>query len=356
MLLIEVQDRYDREDLRQKWVTLERQCRPSFFLSWRWIGAWIAVAATAPLLVKCYRHGEIVALGLLQRHTRRRGLIAARQLCLHETGDAVLDAPMIEHNGFLIAQEDEGLVATILQYLQSDAGAWDEILLSGISTNTAREAQTAGLILNIDREYPIFVARLSKDRPWLEGRSKGLRAQLRQSRSFAEQMGPVELVAASGVLESVAFFEQMVVLHSKYWRSRKKAGAFATDYSRAFHRHLIATPEAGGEVFLLRLQAGSEVLGYLYNFRAGDRMYAYQSGFAYRCDNRHRPGLLAHALALEHAASQGVESYDFLAGESSYKARLGERHGSLLWARAQRRHRPLLTVERAALAFKRWLA
>ena len=98
---------------------------------------------------------------------------------------------------------------------------------------------------------------------------------------------------------------------------------------------------------LLELTAGSHVLGYLYNFQHGERVYSYQSGFSYSEDNRHRPGLLAHALAIERAQAQGMRVYDFLAGEAPYKARLGQRLGALVWCRGQR-DRPLLRCERAA--------
>jgi CelD/BcsL family acetyltransferase involved in cellulose biosynthesis len=353
-LLTDIQDRYDREDLRQNWTALEQLCRPSFFLTWRWIGTWLDTTATRPLLVTCRRDGRIVALGLLQRHQRKCGPTRVRQICLHETGDPVLDAPMIEHNGFLVAPEESEAFGAILRQLQQDLRGWDELVLGGVPLDTVRQAQTAGLMACVDRENPTFVAKPTD--AWLEGRSKGLKAQLRQSRSFAEQTGPVTLVAAQGTAESLAFFEHMIVLHGDYWRSRNKPGAFATEHARAFHRHLIAATQAGGKVWLLRLEAGSQVLGYLYNFQAHDRVYAYQSGFAYGSDNRDRPGLLAHALAIEHAAAQGVAAYDFLAGDSPYKARLGDKGEALLWVRAGRKGRPLLALERAARALKRVVA
>jgi CelD/BcsL family acetyltransferase involved in cellulose biosynthesis len=350
-LLTEIQDRYDREDLRQNWMALEQLCRPSFFLTWRWIGTWLDTAATTPLLVTCRRDGRIVALGLLQRHQRTCGPARVRQICLHETGDPVLDGPMIEHNGFLVAPEEREAFSAIVRRLQQDLPDWDELVLGGVAPDTVRQAQAAGLTTCVDRENPTFVAKPTG--AWLEGRSKGLKAQLRQSRSFAEQAGPVSLVAAQGTAESLAFFEHMIVLHAGYWHGRNKPGAFATEHSRAFHRHLIAAAPAGGKIWLLRLEAGGQVLGYLYNFQAYDRIYAYQSGFAYGSDNRDRPGLLAHALAIKHAAAQGVTAYDFLAGDSPYKARLGDKGETLLWVRAGRPGRPLLTLERTARALKR---
>jgi len=96
------------------------------------------------------------------------------------------------------------------------------------------------------------------------------------------------------------------------------------------------------------------VLGYLYNFEYGERVYSYQSGFSYSDDNRHRPGLLAHALAIEQARQRGMRVYDFLAGDAPYKARLGQKLGQLAWCRGQR-NRPLLGCERAARALYRKL-
>ena len=76
-------------------------------------------------------------------------------------------------------------------------------------------------------------------------------------------------------------------------------------------------------------------------------MYNYQSGFAYADDNRHRPGLIAHAMAIAQARERGMRTYDFLAGDAHYKTRLGQQMGTMLWCRGQR-NRPLLTAERAA--------
>jgi CelD/BcsL family acetyltransferase involved in cellulose biosynthesis len=100
-------------------------------------------------------------------------------------------------------------------------------------------------------------------------------------------------------------------------------------------------------VELLELTAGPEILGYLYNFQHGGRVYNYQSGFSYHQDNRHRPGLIAHAMAITRAKEDGMRIYDFLAGDAHYKARLGRQMGTLIWCRGQK-DRPLLAAERVA--------
>ena len=68
------------------------------------------------------------------------------------------------------------------------------------------------------------------------------------------------------------------------------------------------------------MTAEAEEVGYLYNFRYRDRIYAYQSGLRYEEDPRLKPGLLCHALAIDRAAADPtLRIYDFLAGDSRFK-------------------------------------
>jgi len=348
---ITVSNTYEPSDLAVQWMGLETRADGGFFLSWQWIGSWLRVTGARPLLVQAQEAGETVALGLLVPARRRRWFISVDRLCLHETGHPCWDAAMIEHNSFLFArQAPAGLAAAVFRSLQAADPSWDEIVLGGVSLEFVASAEAAGLTIVIDRKSPDFgvlLASPTQPQCWEESLSQNQRAQLRQSRNFAERTGPLALKTAASPSQALEFFEKMAALHATYWQGRGKPGAFATPSSRAFHRELITSQAGPGQVQLLELSAGSQVLGYLYNFQHGQRVYSYQSGFFYSEDNRHRPGLLAHALAIERAQAQGMRVYDFLAGEAPYKARLGQRLGELVWCRGQR-DRPLLACERAA--------
>lgn len=346
-------------DLAASWMELERRADPGFFLSWRWIGSWLTATGARPLLVRAAEGNTILGLGLLVPSRRKRFFFSVNQLCLHETGLAEQDAVMIEHNNFLIARSaPAGLVADMLKALQAADPSWDEIVLGGICAATIAEADAAGLTIVTDRASPDFGVALpdpAQPGAWEDTLSSNQRAQLRQSRAFAERMGPLALKTADSPSQALEFFEKMIVLHTAYWQGRGKPGAFATPFANAFHRQIIASQTGPGAARLLELSAGAQALGYLYNFEYGDRVYSYQSGFSYSDDNRHRPGLLAHALAIEQARQRGMRVYDFLAGDAPYKARLGQQLGQILWCRGQR-NRPLLRCERAARALYRRLA
>jgi CelD/BcsL family acetyltransferase involved in cellulose biosynthesis len=268
---------------------------------------------------------------------------------LHQTGRADFDAVMIEHNNFLVARlAPSELVAEILRTLQSSNIPWDEIVLGGVPLELVSAARRAGLTIENDRSSPNFGVDLSlQGMPWEDTLSANQRAQIRQSRAFAERRGPLRLEAATDTQQALDFFEKMVCLHTAYWRKRNRPGAFATDFSRKFHRELILSQTGQAKVDLLELTAGNEILGYLHNFQHVDRVYNYQSGFAYADDNRHRPGLIAHTMAIEQARMRGLSVYDFLAGDAHYKARLGHLMGTMIWCRGQK-DRPLLKIERAA--------
>jgi CelD/BcsL family acetyltransferase involved in cellulose biosynthesis len=351
---ITISTSYDLSGLAADWMELESRADGGFFLSWRWMGSWLKASGAQPLLVKAQKDGKTVALGLLNPVRRRRHFLSVSQLCLHETGRSECDAVMIEHNNFLMERSaPPGVMTEILRALQAVKLNWDEIVLGGVSSSLLARVEAAGLTVEIDRLSPNFTVDLSQ--AWEETLSANQRAQLRQSRSFAERAGPLRLEAAADPAQALDFFEKMVGLHTVYWQQRGKPGAFATAFSRAFHRELITSSTGPAGVELLALTAGSESLGYLYNFHSAGRVYNYQSGFSYHQDNRHRPGLIAHAMAIARAQANGSKVYDFLAGDARYKARLGHMTGTLVWCRGQK-DRPLLAAERFARRLRRGLS
>ena len=62
----------------------------------------------------------------------------------------------------------------------------------------------------------------------------------------------------------------------------------------------------------LKVCAGERIIGYLYNFRLDNRVYAYQSGLA-DTDLHERPGYVAHALAIRHVFSKRPDAGSTLA-------------------------------------------
>nr|WP_243846225.1 GNAT family N-acetyltransferase [Rhizomicrobium palustre] len=161
--------------------------------------------------------------------------------------------------------------------------------------------------------------------------SRNTRQQLR--RNLRDAGGNVAITAAKDKDEALAYFAELKALHIRSWEKRRKHHAFDNPIFEPFHHAVISTGIEDGSVELLRLEAGSRLLGYLYNFQRNGVVSSYQSGFA---EEVARPGYLCHAAAMEHYAARGLLTYDFLAGTNQLKSSLGLERYELCWRRYRR--------------------
>jgi CelD/BcsL family acetyltransferase involved in cellulose biosynthesis len=324
--------------IEREWRGLEAVARPSFFTSWHWIGTVLALLpeASRPTLLRGLVRGETVALALLGARAvrRRHGLIRSRTLYLNETGDPKFDMT-IEHNGLLVAstREEAALDALIAWFAERSAEA-DELHFSGSLLRVPEplvEGSGLGRSEIVVPSYSIELGRLSGgDGELYPVLSANSRQQLRRAIRYFERSGPLQLRKAATVAEGHAYFAAMKELHSASWQQRGKAHSLTRAFFEPFHQLLIERNFAAGGIELLRASAGDLVLGYLYDFRLGDHIYAYQSGFAYD-EGAARPGAGAHAMAIREAYRSGAAVYDFMAGHNRLKESFSTRCEPMLW-------------------------
>jgi CelD/BcsL family acetyltransferase involved in cellulose biosynthesis len=312
--------------LEREWRALERLAGRGFFLSWSWIGTWLATlpADVEPFLLRAKRGGATLGIALAVER------VAGRALYLNATGDRDLDAIYIEHNGFLceMSAERAALNALAAWFAQTQPSL-DALHLPGIAAAVRR----GGLVEDL-QEVPGFamnLARVAKAGGDVGAALGGkTRQQLRRALRAYETRGALELSEAAGIGEALAFFDAMKQLHVASWQRRRRRHAFSTPHFEYFHRALIEREFGHGAIQLLRIAVGGAPIGYLYNFRSNGIVYAYQSGF----DDGHRglsPGVVSHALALAHNAQHGERLYDFLAGANRLKENFATNRYRLFW-------------------------
>src|SRR5476649_2339049 len=61
------------DQLEPMWRDLEARAEPSFFLSWHWIGTWLAESGIQPALLVALRNNVIVGLALIGQDFLRFG-------------------------------------------------------------------------------------------------------------------------------------------------------------------------------------------------------------------------------------------------------------------------------------------
>ena len=324
--------------LEREWRALERTACPSFFTSWHWIGTLLAALPRTqlPSLLRGVAGGRTVALALLGAGVsrRRNGLIRSRGLYLNETGDAHFDALTIEHNGILAAAGREAAVFdAALGWFAGLREEADELHFSGSLLRPAEEAvegRRLGRVETVVPSYSVDLGRLSASGELDPVLSANARQQLRRAFRQFERFAPLQLSQAMTTSEASDFFAGLKLLHCASWERRGRAHAFTHAFFEPFHRLLIERSFAEDGVQLLKACVGDRAIGYLYNFRLGTRVYAYQSGFA-DADRRERPGIVTHALAIQHAFRSGAAIYDLMAGRNQLKESLATRCEPMWW-------------------------
>ena len=325
----------DLAELEQAWLDLEHRADCSFFLSWNWIGCWLRVFNIRGYVMEARHESAVVALAILvPARVRRHGWLNVQSLFLNQCGDPDLDVITIEFTGILVDRNyGVPLIDRCLEFIcRSDRRAgftddWDELVLGGVPEEYRPITERCGMAVNLTALRPSAGVQLdvirASGRDYLEHLSSNTRYQIRRAIKSYASRGPLAIAAARDVPEALRFLEELKVLHQATWEKRGKPGAFAYSSFVAFHTALIQRSLSTGAVEVLRISAGEQAIGYLYNFVFRDWVGFYLSGFAYEQDAKAKPGLVSHYLCAERYLQAGRKVYDFMAGQNRYKSSLG---------------------------------
>ena len=326
--------------LGEAWTALQDRVEASFFQSWAWTGCLVEERFPRPVVLEARQDQVPVAMALFNTGCPRLG---RSTLWLGESGVADLDAVFIEHNGFLLAaRPSPSALALCLRAARSGpigtarAHRRRSLVLSGVPPEYLAAAQAVPGIVRLEavRAAPFVDLRAVREsgRDFPSGLSANARYQVRRSERRYRACGPLAMRRAGSIAQAHDFLSELIRLHQIYWTGRGRPGAFANPAMLRFHRTLIERAFPRGGIELLEVSAGRSAVGYLYNFKHRDRVYAYQSGFDYALPHPHcKPGLTCHHLAIERHLAEGAAVYDFLGGAHRYKASLANAETTLYW-------------------------
>ncbi len=199
-----------------------------------------------------------------------------------------------------------------------DEGEWDVAyftqLAAGSLLGQALERVEAGAVSRFAGESCSRLPAVA-----VAGLPKKVRAEVLYFRNAAIGRGKLRLRVASEE-DALGMFEQLVRLHTARWQAAGESGVLADAWVLAWHREAIPGLQRAGLLRLYALELAGEVVAVLYALRdaAGRVESFYLIGSAPEHAEVH-PGTLLTAMAMEHAAGEGVEVIDMLRGEEVYK-------------------------------------
>lgn len=346
-LSIECQPLVQPSALAAEWQDLERRADGAAFTSWNWLRCWLASfpRASRPWLLTVRDQQQLVGAGVFGR-TRSWPcpFVGPTTWRLHASGCQVYDDLTIEYNDLLVDRGQRTRVyEAASQFLLSDSRSWSKLVLPGLAPGSGLQSMVNCLPPGIEadgiRRRTCYGVRLDALRAsgadYLATLSHKTRGQIRKSMRLYEARGPLTIQAARDPAERLNWFREFVTLHQAHWQKRNCLGAFAAAGVRRFHEELLGTsPE--GSVDLLRVQAGTSTIGFVYALPYRGHVAVYQSAFHYEDDWRLKPGLVSHAMAVEWYRERGAAVYDLMAGDSRYKQSLGVPVGDLAWITLRR--------------------
>lgn len=326
----------ERRELLQAWD--QAAADETLFLSVHWLRCLMETAPKPEALSVLWDDDQskplaLIGCGTVQRHRALR----VRQWCINETADPVFDRICIEYNHLVGCQakgfqaQDSAMAEGFLALMQAPRGP-DELVLRNTDAAGAaafREAAArAGWGIRTLSHTPAPTTDLCRLREaggdFVATLGKNTRAAVRRAIRLYESEGPLRIERAANTEQALAWFDRMEALHIAAWQGRAAYHAFSNPGFGPFHKGLIAACHDLARVDVLRLSAGQSDVGFLYNFISNGRVMAYQSGFAPAPDNRWKPGLVSHCLAIAHYLENGQREYDFLGGLDRYKQSLSD--------------------------------
>jgi len=114
------------------------------------------------------------------------------------------------------------------------------------------------------------------------------------------------------------FLDALFQLHAARWQQRGMPGMLADDVIQHFHRDVARAMLDAGALRMFAMRSADRIAAVFYGFAHGDTVAYYLSGYDPALE-KHSPGTVIVAHAIEQAVRDGATTFDFLRGAEDYK-------------------------------------
>jgi len=295
----------------------------NIFLSPAWQRSWLGSIDEFPQLVVFKRENHIVGYTLIgyRRPIKRLPVYVA---LLNRSGQSQQDQVWIEFNNIISSQADRSscIHALLKHVFDTKMNCRLTVSMCDTSDEWLKAAQkhkikthlevTPGYRLEMGNKHTASI---------INQFSSNTRSQIRRALKKATvRYGSVTVTEANSENNTV-FLQALGEFHKKRWGQTTQGSGFDNNYFLTHHNTLIT--HYFTSTAILKIEAGNTILGYGYYLIVDNTVYFYCSGINYDVANNHlKPGYILHYMAAMHFAEKGFCTYDFMGGESQYKASL----------------------------------
>jgi CelD/BcsL family acetyltransferase involved in cellulose biosynthesis len=309
------------EALASQWDTLLEHCSTrSPFLTWQWQKLWWDCwkqNRRLRIITVGEENGRLCGIAPLYEEKkdgkRELMLLGSSDLCDY------LDC-------IIAAGEEDGFYRTLLSYLVSTAEQPVTLTFNSLQHHSPaisffkKAAHTNGYPINFHREDTAPGLDLPSDfELYLKMLSKKDRHEMRRKRRRAEQE---QAVTFRTIVDPAQVKDTLPHFLTLFRKSAKTKNDFLTSERECFFRSLAEEFSRRGWLEIFSLSFDDREVAYLFCFHYNGTRYLYNAAYDLDYSNM-SPGIVVTTYCLEDAISRGINRFDFLRGDETYKYRFG---------------------------------
>jgi CelD/BcsL family acetyltransferase involved in cellulose biosynthesis len=330
---------------------------PEWLVSW-----WRSFGKNQELLAAGFFEGGVRLVGLaLLSVTRVRVARIISLRMLRFMGDGSKDSDNLD---FLVRPGSEDAFAkSFLAFLKQTRKVWDFCELNTMppespGANALRRLLREKRWIMVEEQRPASAIRLPQSwEEYLGQLSSEDQKNLTRYARRIEKRYAVSIYRCCDEGQLTKCLEALFVHHQARWEMAGERGSFGSAERRSFYHDLSRALLVQDRLELWVLELDGRIVAAQFAFRYGDKVFQLQEGN----DPKHasdRVGFLLRGQVLKELIAQGVRTYDFLGGETGYKARWGAQPRHYLDVRFARPFSPgaayIAGAKEAAIG-KQWL-
>ncbi|MGI9522929.1 MAG: GNAT family N-acetyltransferase [Hyphomicrobiaceae bacterium] len=313
--------------LRPEWsALLEKSTAASFFLTYEYLWTWWNVyGARYNLRILAARSadGRLVGLAPLMIGA---GDNSKRRLLRNLAFIGGLGDTLSEYQDFIVAPGHEtSVVARFVQALFDRLGAeWDLMQLGMVHAESpclsplrAAIAAAGGGLRFKGRHIAPYVGLPSSWDAYLASRSKSFRTGFKGRVGKLRRNHCVEFLTAGVEVDPVRALSIITSLNQERWGAQSRA--FHSNKYREFHLRLAESLMPREQSYIVVMTVDGEAVAAGYDLIYRQKVYGFQGGWK-RSMARAAIGKIMLGKQIEWAIERGLTEYDFLCGDTAYKA------------------------------------